>query len=238
MTRRVSNSKEAESDRGRIRRFVSTTTGPYLFGAVYHRFVFFPSASWYLTKELKDCGSVMDLGCGPNSILRYLKSRPWSVGVEAWGEAIGESSRKRIHDAYVKADITNLPFASKSIDAAVLIEVIEHLTKTEGEILVSELSRVVRKKIIITTPNGFLPQDADSNPYQVHKSGWEIGDLVELGFSGFRGLGGFKILGRTYKKQVDFALVQSLPQKLAYHRPEKANGLICTKRIEGVGKER
>jgi len=218
--------------RGRIRTILSTTTGPHIFGSIYHKIIFFPSAAWYLRKELKDCDSVLDLGCGGNSVLRYATHRFWSIGAELWKESLVESKGKRIHDEYIMADLTKLELKDKSVDAVILLEVLEHLTKEEGPELLAKMSKVARKKIVITTPNGFIPQGGDTNRYQLHKSGWEMPELEELGFARFRGSGGLKSFGRKFESQFLFMVVQSMPQKVAYLAPRKANGLICTKSIE------
>lgn len=218
--------------RGRIRTILSTTTGPRIFGSIYNKIIFFPSAAWYLRKELKDCDSVLDLGCGSNSVLRYATHRFWSIGVDAWKDSLVESKGNRIHDDYIMADLTKLELRDKSVDAVILLEVLEHLTKEEGKELVAKMSGVARKKIVITTPNGFIPQDGETNPYQLHKAGWEIQELEELGFTRFRGVGGLESFGRKFESQFLFTVVQSMPQKVAYMAPRKANGLLCTKSIE------
>ncbi|MBC7457940.1 MAG: class I SAM-dependent methyltransferase [Bdellovibrionaceae bacterium] len=70
----------------------------------------------------------------------------------------------------------------KSIDTVMLVDVIEHLTKEEGERLLKDTYRIARKQIVLFTPLGFLLQylheggkDAwglDGADWQEHKSGW------------------------------------------------------------------
>jgi SAM-dependent methyltransferase len=191
--------------------------------------VFFPSAAWYLSNELDGCDSVLDLGCGDNSVLRYIPHTFWSVGIDAWKDSIIEAQRKHIHDEYVLADIAHLELKEDSVDAVILLEFLEHMTKEEGTALIEILSKVARKKIVLTTPSGFIPQDDEQNPFQLHKSGWEIDELRKLGFTKFRGVGGLKALGRKFDRQISFMFVQSIPQKIAYLRPIDANGIVCTK---------
>ena len=53
------------------------------------------------------------------------------------------------------------------------MEVIEHLEKEEAIRLIEDMEKIARKKIIITTPVGFLENyEADGNLYQTHKSGF------------------------------------------------------------------
>jgi len=77
-----------------------------------------------------------------------------------------ESKKKQIHNEYILADLRKLEFKPKSFDAILCLEVIEHLTKEEGHDLIKKMEKWARKKIIITTPNGY-----DCNPFQTHKSG-------------------------------------------------------------------
>lgn len=69
-----------------------------------------------------------------------------------------------------------------------LFDVIEHLHKDAGLVLISQLKEMA-DHIIIFTPRGFLQQDEDThpqlvkdNPLQKHLSGWTEGEFEELGF--------------------------------------------------------
>ena len=58
-----------------------------------------------LQRELADCESVLDLGCGPDSPLQYCKNIKKSVGVEAFKPYMEESRSKRIHTEYLEKKI-------------------------------------------------------------------------------------------------------------------------------------
>ena len=70
----------------------------------------------------------------------------------------------------------------ESVDSVFLIDVIEHLTKEEGEVLLRRTEKIARKQIVIFTPLGFVAQhtleggkDAwglNGAEWQEHKSGW------------------------------------------------------------------
>lgn len=185
-------------DKGAIRRLVSTTSGPRILGTIYHKLIWFPSIAWYLRKELRDCSSILDLGCGSNSTPRYFPRTFFANGVEAWKNSTTESKRKHMHDEYVLADITSLELSEESVDAVLLHEVLEHLTKDDGKSLVKKMSGVARRRIILTTPNGFIPQWDETYPLQMHKSEWEKSDLEKVGSTEFRRCGGLEPLGRKF----------------------------------------
>jgi len=215
--------------RRRIRTILSTTTRPRIFGPTYDKIIFLASPAWHLRKELKDFDSGLDLECSNNSVLRYATHRFWSTGVEARKDSRVESMGNRVHEYCIMADLTKLKLRDKFVNAGMLTEVLEHLTSKERRELVKKMSRVAREKIVIATTNGFIPQDGETNPYQLRKAGCEIPEFEELGFTRFRGCNELEFSGRKCESQSIFMAVQSIPQKVAYMAPNMANGLLSTK---------
>jgi len=65
----------------------------------------------------------------------------------------------------------------------------EHLSKEEGTNFLRSLEAIGRKKVIVTTPNRYLPQGVvEGNVFEIHRSAWSISDLKKLGFR-VRGVG-------------------------------------------------
>jgi len=196
----------------------------------------FPSWINYLKRELSDCHLVLDLGCGYNSPIQYCNV-PFSVGVELFEPYLEESKKKGIHNEYIKADIRKVEFKPKSFDAILCLEVLEHLTKEEGYELIKKMETWARKKIIITTPNGYIYQDEyDNNPFQEHKSGWTVEELKNLGFKIY-GINGWKKLrgyrgGVKYKPTFLWTIISDLTQKITYHFPNLAFQLFAVKKIK------
>ena len=147
-----------------------------------------------IARELQGIGTVLDAGCGRLSHLKGIKEK-YLVGLDIYPPYIVESSRARIHQAYLLGDMRELPFKSAAFDCVVGIEILEHLNKTDGLLLLKEMERVARKKIILTTPNGFLPtySGPQDNPSERHLSGWSYQEIKQLGFK-IRGINGLKIL--------------------------------------------
>lgn len=95
----------------------------------------------------------------------------------------------KVHDALVRCDIRFLPFKDKIFDIVLIAEVIEHLTKEDGEKIFWEAKRLTKKRIIFTTPQYPLPQsDLDGNMKQEHISRYAAGDFKKMGFK-VRGVG-------------------------------------------------
>ena len=155
---------------------------------------------YHLDKELTDCDSVLDIGCGANSQIQVC-SIPYTVGVDMFKQYLYESKRKGLHTQYILCDVSKLELKEKSFDAVVAFELIEHLTKEEGYELIQNMERWARKKVIISTPKGYVHQDAyHNNPFQQHKSGWDIGELEKLGFKVYGACGWQALKGREGNK--------------------------------------
>lgn len=82
-------------------------------------------------------------------------------------------------------------YGAKSFDAVQCTDVLEHLEKPAGHVLLDVLKEVARRFVLITTPNGFLGQDPRKhpeaswakNPYQLHVSGWTPSELEQHGYT-------------------------------------------------------
>ena len=219
-----------------------------LVSSIYHNKLFetiSPTHIYVLKQELKDCESVLDLGCGPDSPLQYCSNVQHSVGVEAFQPYLEESKKKQLHSEYVSKKIRDLDFEENSFDAVIMLEVIEHLEEQEGLEVLKKLEKWARKKVIISTPNGFFPQKVvDNNPMHVHLSGWDIPKIKSLGFNRFKGLAGLKYLRAEidhdtmgddlfisikYKPKFFWFIIATLSQILTYRLPNLAFGLFCVK---------
>lgn len=199
-----------------------------------------------LKKELKDCESVLDLGCGPSSPLQYCQNIKYSVGVEPFKPYLNVSKKKKIHTKYLNKKIDELDFPEKSFDAVIVIEVLEHLTKSEGEILIKNVERWAKKKVIITTPNGFISQkEVDNNPLQKHLSGWDYKTMKELGYR-INGLAGLKFLRQEvqsdtmgedlmtsirFKPRLFWFIVATLSQAIIFYLPKFTFELFSIKNM-------
>lgn len=211
-----------------------------LLGGIFH------TVEHCLKRELADCESVLDLGCGPDSIIKKCENVKYSVGVEAFKPYLDRSKAKKIHKEYLHAKIENVNFPDKSFDAVILIEVLEHLSKKSGLEMIKKIQRWAKKKIIVTTPNGFIPQkEVDSNEMQKHLSGWNLREMKELGFTS-RGLAGFKLLRQEvqaetmgndlttsirFRPKLLWFIVATLSQLITYFFPNYAFELFNVKKV-------
>lgn len=205
-------------------------------------FVYVGDFSYYKTleKELKDIETVLDVGCGSWSPLANVKKSFYSVGIDVHKPSIEEIKKKKIHDTYKVGDVLKIGtyFKPKSFDAVVALDVVEHFKKEEGLSLIRQMEKIAKKKVIILTPYGFTKQHpVDGNPFQEHKSGWNIEDFKKRGYKVY-GMRGFRFI-RTgeyatikYKPWFFWGLISTLSQFFTYYFPQSAYQLFAVKTIK------
>lgn len=136
-----------------------------------------------LRRELSGLGSVLDVGCGSDSPLQFVHGIGRKVGVDAFEPSLTASRARGLHDEYLRMELQSLDIAPKSYDAVVLLDLIEHFEKPVGLEFLKRLEGIATQKVLLFTPNGFLPQPAyEDNPWQLHRSGWEAPELRGLGY--------------------------------------------------------
>jgi hypothetical protein len=189
-----------------------------------------------LQNELKDCGTLLDIGCGKNSPVKQAIGRGYSIGLDGFKPYLLKSKKAKIHDDYVLASLDHLCFSPKSFHTVVLIDVIEHLNKNDGYKLLSKMENLTKGKVLLFTPNGFLKQqEYDENDFQRHLSGWSVCELENQGFAVF-GVNGFKFF---LKEKAELKINQwwyyeldMLSESLAYRFPKTAFQLLAVKKLK------
>ena len=195
----------------------------------------FPDYIYSVKRELKNCKSVLNLGCGPFTPFNkpYI---PASVGVDLYKPYILESDRIGIHGQLVQGDLRELEFKPNSFDIVLASEVLEHLSKREGEVLLNKMELWARKKVIITTPNGYIKQITyDDNILQKHRSGWTVEDFRRNNFK-VHGLMGWKDLREErglirFNPKSVWERISIQSQKIIYFFPKFAFQLYAVKNI-------
>lgn len=211
-----------------------------LISRIFHTLVY------CLKRELRDFDSVLDLGCGADSPIKYCEVK-YNVGVDAFKPYIKESKKKKIHNKYILKDITKVKFKPKSFNAVIMIDVLEHLEKNKGSELLKKAEKWAKKKVVVSTPNGFLPQRTiDKNPFQSHRSGWEVKELEKLGYKAY-GMAGWKFLRREnisekvnqegdifatirFRPKVLWLIISELTQAITYYFPKLAFEIFLVKK--------
>jgi SAM-dependent methyltransferase len=208
------------------------------FGGIFHTLVY------SLQKELEDCESVLDLGCGPSSPSQYCSNIKYSVGVEAFKPYLEKAKKLKTHSEFIAKKIEEVDFPPKSFDAVIMLEVLEHLSKEAANKILLKSEKWARKKIIVSSPNGFWSQGiVDNNVLQKHLSGWTIEEFQRRGFRVF-GLSGLKVLRKEsesksmddnllstvrFKPEIFWFIILALSQAFVYFFPALAFELFAVK---------
>ncbi|UCH62681.1 MAG: class I SAM-dependent methyltransferase [Fidelibacterota bacterium] len=193
-----------------------------------------------LAKEIiGSCETLLDLGCGASSpIQEFAAALQYTVGVDYFKPSLKKSEGKKIHDEYRLMNVLEIDteFEENSFDCVLAYDLIEHLSKEDGLKLISMMERVARKKVIVYTPNGFLPQRAyDGNQYQIHLSGWEIEEMKAMSFRVI-GINGWKTL-RGERAQIRWRptffwrRISFLTQIITTKYPRYAFQILCIKEM-------
>lgn len=196
----------------------------------------FPNYQKELERGVISCKSLLDVGCGSSSPIKSFSKNLYCVGVDAFKLSINKSKKERIHNKYYQIDVLDIDkkFEAKSFDCVLASDLIEHLTKDEGYKLINKMERLANKKVIIFTPNGFLPQgEYDNNPWQLHKSGWTVEEFKKLGYKVI-GINGWKPLRGEYASikfwpKIFWLIISDITQLFVRENPKKAFQILCIK---------
>jgi len=138
---------------------------------------------------------VLDLGCGKGDWAYLLRSekrgdRGIIVGVDISDDYLNFLRKYSPYNLVIKCDLSkSLPFKDKSVDIVFSSELIEHLEKQQSLVLLKEMERVGKGKIILTLPNGRWELGVRTpNVYEMHRSYFTVRELKKLGYK-IRGLG-------------------------------------------------
>lgn len=189
-----------------------------------------------LRRELTGMEQVLELGCGTFSPLIQIAGDFALDGVDLFEGALEAARKTGRYRKLFQQDVAAPNFGDKTYDAVCSLDLIEHLEREKGETLIREMERITRQKVILFTPNGFLPQSGyNGNPWQVHRSGWTVADFRKrhfrvYGMNGLRFLRGEKALIRW--KPVSFwRRVSNLSEYLVKFIPQLSFQLLAVKEI-------
>ena len=173
---------------------------------------------------------VLDVGCSDGRESEVLS--PLSVhGVDTYRalEAARAAGRR---SPVTQADVRDVPFADRSFDVVVALDVVEHFEKADALRALGEIERVSRGVVVIVTPRGFLLQlGIAGEPRQEHRCDFDAGELRDLGF-GVSGLGRPAVLRgqyRAFRGGLLGRVAKAMCRSGAKRRPSVAFALLARK---------
>jgi len=111
----------------------------------------------HVSREFSPGALHLDIGCGPGTFISTLPGSIESRGVDVAAGQV-EYARRHHGERAKQFEVTEpgkLSFSPNSFDIVTLLELIEHISVSEAELLLAEVFRVLRPrgKLVVTTPN-------------------------------------------------------------------------------------
>lgn len=146
----------------------------------------------------KRAKTILDLGCGDGFLMRMLNrdKRFKATGIDAFKPFLEKAKKTRAYHKLILSDVRKMKFSRKSFDVVFCSQLLEYLSKKEGEKLISDIERVAKKQVILGLPVGrYIQHGAEGNPFQTTKSIWQVEELRNRGYQVF-GQGSLMIYGQ------------------------------------------
>jgi len=193
----------------------------------------------WLKRDLADCESILELGCGSNSPILQIGYGDKTDAVDIWQPYVTKHKRNKSYRRCWRRDIMAMDIPANAYDAVVICDVLEHLSRAEviDSDLFGKIEGCARKKVIIFTPNGFIENDeVDGDPYQAHISQWKPGDYEKRGYKVVGATGLIYLFGKAslpkYRPYSVCAIVGMLTKPLVYLYPKLAWHSYAVKELE------
>jgi len=204
-----------------------------------------PLTNWWLFWQNldKDANSILDLGCGRGKQMQFInrKKRYFTVGVDLFEPYLDECRREGSYDLVVSSDIRQLEWVEdNSYDVVMCLEVLEHLEKEDGKILIRNMMRIARRQVLVQTPvDSFEWEGLHGNPLNKHLYVWKVEELQEVGFDNIYGMsvkgwGGISGLSRLIPGPLRWFCSTALMMLVGivmYHKPEWSGAVLCVKKV-------
>ena len=122
-----------------------------------------------------DNGKALDIGCGPGHFSRVLTGRRWeTTAIDTDPENIDKVSAY-VAETHLGDALSALPsLGSDQYGLVLALEIIEHMPKTHGTIMLNEILRLLKPggKLVISTPNRYSPQGLGGYYWGEKIRGW------------------------------------------------------------------
>ena len=189
-----------------------------------------------LRNAIAGCDDVLDVGCGKTRNMRRLGVKH-STGIDGYAPYLDQAKESNLHDQYVLGDVRELEkyFKPGQFDTVLALDVIEHLPKEDGLRMMRSMEKIARRKVVLFTPSGFLPQRSyENNELQEHLSGWEPAEMEQYGYRVIGTLGPKALRGELHSlkgRPKIFWGVVSLLGHFLWSRwvPAKSAAILCVK---------
>jgi hypothetical protein len=193
----------------------------------------------WLKRDLRDCQSILEIGCGANSPILKIGYGRRTTAIEIFRPYVDKHNWLGSYQKCSHQDALTFDYPEKAFDAVVILDVLEHLDRKQVEQidLFGKMERCARKRVICFTPNGFIENDlVDGDPHQAHVSAWEPVDYEKRGYTVVGATGLRYFLGKgslpKYHPYSAFFVLAMLSQPIIFGNPNLAWHSYAVKEIQ------
>jgi glycosyltransferase involved in cell wall biosynthesis len=123
---------------------------------------------------------ILDCGCGIGRWGHLLRKNHELIGLDVMKDYLHRAKKGSCYAALIQCDLAHLPFKeSIYFDTALAVEVIEHLSKSDGVSFLLQLGHIA-KKIVLTTPKSFEHVYFGEGHPETHVSFWTRDEIMEV----------------------------------------------------------
>ena len=173
---------------------------------------------------------ILDAGCGDGYLFTDIdedNSNFIKVGIDLFPPYLRHCKLNNCYDDYILCDIALMPFNRKVFDVILCTEVIEHLPKRVGTVVLDRFDDLAKQIILLTSPVETPPQhEINGNCWQRHLSAWTPSELEKFGYV-VRGSSGVRFSHSLGFLSLFFTL---LSEVIGFYKPNYAVSMICIKR--------
>jgi 2-polyprenyl-3-methyl-5-hydroxy-6-metoxy-1,4-benzoquinol methylase len=127
----------------------------------------------------------IDVGCGPGYFSKLLSRKGWNTTAIDTSRVYIENAKSYATETHAGDAISVLSkIPSELYDLAILLEIVEHMPKMQGQTLIEQASRVLKPggKLIISTPNKISPEGLGGYYWgeKIRRRNWNAWDSTHV----------------------------------------------------------
>lgn len=142
----------------------------------------------------KNSKTILDIGTGDGELMQYVnKEKRFEItGVDGYKPFLEAAKKTGAYKNILLKNAKDISFPGNAFDTVICSQVLEYLSKKDGNKLIKKCKNIARKQVIFAAYIGDCEhRSAEGNPLQTSRGSWNPRDLLQLGF---------KVYGQGFRK--------------------------------------